>query len=322
MSRSFHTSAIALFFGASLTLSACQQNTPSEDIKVCNVNIHILGAAQDAGKPQIGQHNDPAWMDNKLVSPASSIAIADNVDGSRYLFDATPDIKAQLFALDRFSGSAGYRLDGIFLTHAHMGHYLGLAQFGREAMGAKSVPVFAMPRMASFLNNNGPWDQLIALNNIEIKPLSDKTSIELNQRVKVTPFLVPHRGEYSETVGYKIQGPSKSAIYLPDIDTWQEWEAMGTNIEDVIAQNDVLFLDATFYNADELPGRDMSDIPHPSMVQTMERLRKLSASDRAKIQFIHLNHSNPTHDKHTKAFEEIGKAGYKIAKTGASYCLD
>ncbi|PHR94284.1 MAG: pyrroloquinoline quinone biosynthesis protein PqqB [Robiginitomaculum sp.] len=313
---------LTLSFSAVLGLTACQQNTPTNSVNTCNVNIYVLGTAQDAGKPQIGHHIDTAWRNSEQIIPASSIAVADNTDNSRYLFDATPDIKAQLYALDQFSGAGGFRLDGIFLTHGHMGHYLGLAQLGREAMGADNMPVFAMPKMASFLENNGPWSQLVALNNISIKPLADQRPVTINPRISVTPFLVPHRGEYTETVGYQITGPGKSAIYLPDIDAWQDWDAMGTKLEDVVAQNDLLFLDATFYNGDELPGRDMSEIPHPTMVETMERLRTLSVADRAKVRFIHLNHSNPTHDKNTKAFTDIEKAGYKIAKTGEQYCLD
>ena len=41
-------------------------------------------------------------------------------------------------------------LSGVFLTHAHIGHYTGLMNFGNEAMGTKELPVFCMPKMKSF----------------------------------------------------------------------------------------------------------------------------------------------------------------------------
>jgi len=306
--------------GLMMGLASCQQPVVNTvEGSSCRVSLFVLGNAQDAGKPQIGRHDDPAWQNPALIAPATSLAVSDQDTGANYLFDATPDIKAQMYALDKYTNGGGFRLDGVFLTHGHMGHYLGLAQLGREAMGAKSVPVYAMPEMANFLETNGPWDLLVKLENIELMPLTNQIPIVLSGAVSVTPFIVPHRGEYTETVGYKIQGPGKSAIYLPDIDNWEAWS---TPIEDVIAANDLLFLDGTFYSGDELPGRDMSKIPHPTIIHSMEMFKNLSTPQRAKIRFIHLNHSNPAYDEHTNAYEDIEKAGYAIAKTGDRHCLD
>lgn len=309
--------AIGLVIG----LSACQEKQDLVKAETCNTNLFVLGTAQDAGKPQIGHSEDPAWQNAGLIRTASSLGLVDRQTASYTLFDASPDVKFQIYALENYSAVSNIKLEGIFLTHGHMGHYLGLAQFGREAMGAKSVPVYAMPKMQSFLETNGPWDLLVKLNNIEIKPLTNQTPVPVNGAT-VTPFLVPHRGEYTETVGFKIQGAGKSAIYLPDIDNWEQWEEMGTRLEDVIADNDYLFIDGTFFSGDELPGRDMSKIPHPTITHTMERLKPLSSAERSKIFFTHLNHSNPAHDKHTNAYEDIEKAGYRVAQTGAKICLD
>ncbi len=288
----------------------------------CRLDLIVLGTAQDAGKPQIGHDEDPAWKDPAQAEPASAIAIVDHARGTRYLFDATPDIKKQLYALDQTANSSGFRLDGIFLTHAHIGHYLGLAQLGREAMGAKAIPVYAMPAMQSFLTNNGPWSLLIRLKNIALMPLTGGHTFPLESGLRITPFLVPHRAEYTETVGYRIQGKSKNVIYLPDIDSWAQWDEMGTHLEDIIANNDVLYLDATFYSGDELPGRDMSKIPHPTISHTMKRLKPLAAAQKAKIRFIHLNHSNPAHDPTSEASKTIHKAGFNVAQTGERVCLD
>jgi len=235
---------------------------------------------------------------------------------------ASPDIKQQLYNLDQLDDGRGFALDGIFLTHGHMGHYLGLAQLGREAMGAKSIPVYAMPKMASFLENNGPWDQLVALKNIDIRRGADGQAIALNPSLTVTPFAVPHRGEYTETVGYRISSESRSAIYLPDIDSWTEWEAQGGSLERLVAENDRLYLDATFFSGAELPGRDMSLIPHPTISTTMEALAHLPDAKRAKVRFIHLNHSNPAHNPDSEEFREITRKGFRVAEVGEFYCLD
>jgi pyrroloquinoline quinone biosynthesis protein B len=312
---------IGMLLGAA-ALSACSSQTSEPVSTTCSTSLYVLGNGQDAGKPQIGVHDDPAWTNPEVRALATSVAVVDRNSGARYLFDATPDIKAQFYILDQQTGGSGYRLDGVFLTHGHMGHYLGLAHLGREAMGAQAVPVYAMPKMEAFLRTNGPWDQLVDLNNISLISLQSDQQVSLEGAVAVTPFTVPHRGEYTETVGYQIAGAGKSAIFLPDIDTWEEWEQQETRLEDVIAKNDYLFIDGSFFSGDELPGRDMSKIPHPTITHTMDYLRGLDAAERKKVKFIHLNHSNPAHDKHTNAFEEIEKAGYSIAQMGEKYCLD
>ena len=268
----------ALLLTLSLGFASCTGPTAPAIDTSCQTSLYILGTGQDAGKPQIGVHNDPAWTDVATRALATSIAIVEKDTGARYLFDAAPEMKAQLYVLDQRTGGTGFRLDGIFLTHGHMGHYLGLAQLGREAMGAKSVPVYAMPRMAEFLETNGPWDQLVVLNNIDVNNLSDGADVQLSNTLNVTPFAVPHRGEYTETVGFRIQGKTKSAIYLPDIDSWEQWESQGGSLETLISENDLLYLDGSFFSGDELPGRDMSKIPHPTIVHTMEKTKRAGCS--------------------------------------------
>lgn len=235
----------------------------------------------------------------------SCIAVIDPVSDERWMIDTTPDFKDQLARLGT------NKLSGIFLTHAHIGHYTGLMQLGREVIGEKDIPVYAMPRMLEFLSTNGPWDQLVKLRNISLKPLVDGQPIQLNPRLSITPFTVPHRDEYSETVGYKIAGPGKTVVYIPDIDKWEKWT---TKIEDVIAEADVCYLDGTFYADGELPGRNMSEIPHPFVMESMSRFAALPDSERDKIKFIHFNHSNPLLRHNSCEQLEVLKAGFGIAR--------
>jgi len=236
----------------------------------------------------------------------------DPASQERWIIDATPDFRDQLRLLDEsFPVTAKPGINGVFLTHGHIGHYAGLVHLGREVMGTKTIPVYAMPRMIAFLENNGPWDQLIRLNNISLRPLEDGAAVKLNERITITPFMVPHRDEYTETVGYRIDGPSKSVIYISDIDKWDRWDV---SIVDLISQVSRAYLDATFYEEGEIPGRNMVDIPHPFIEESMHLFDGLPAGEKSKIHFIHFNHSNPLLDRNSEAFRRVEDAGYHVAE--------
>jgi len=278
--------------------------------------IFVLGIAQDAGYPQANcyrPHCMRAWQDPTLRRLTSSIAVVDGRHGAKYVFDATPDMKEQLYRLQVEAPEISYNLGGIFLTHGHIGHYTGLMHFGREAVGADAVPVFAMPRMHDFLSNNGPWSQLVGLRNIELVPIEAGKEIALNDELSVVPLPVPHRDEYTETVGYKINGPNKSALFIPDIDKWNKWD---TDIRGLVKDVDYALLDATFFADGELPDRDMSEIPHPFVRESMELFADFSETDKAKIIFIHFNHTNPLLIDGSDAQKTVRSHGFSFASEG------
>ena len=277
--------------------------------------LFVLGVAQDAGYPQVGcyeEHCMPGWEDPSLRRGATSIALIDPAAKTKYLFEATPNLPEQLYALEKEAPSEQYELEGIFLTHAHMGHYAGLMFLGHEAMGGKDIPVYAMPRMQSYLRSNGPWSQLVEFNNIVLQPLADNKAVTL-AGMSVTPLLVPHRDEFSETVGYLIKGANKSALFIPDINKWSVWE---TEIAQIIQTVDYALLDATFYGDGELPGRDMSKVPHPLVTETMQALSGLSVEDRNKVWFIHMNHTNPLLNPDSEEANTVRANGFNIAVEG------
>lgn len=282
--------------------------------------LFILGVAQDAGYPQTGcyeEHCVPGWGDARLRRGAVSLGLVDPAANKKYMFDATPDFPAQLYNLETEASSEYYEFAGIFLTHAHIGHYTGLMFLGHEAMGASDVPVYAMPRMMEYLATNGPWSQLVNYKNIILSPLQNKKTESLGT-LKVTPFLVPHRDEYSETVGYRIEGPRKSAIFIPDINKWSEWQ---TDLSELVKTVDYALIDATFYADGELPGRDMSKIPHPFVVESMEALENLPAGERNKVWFIHLNHTNPLLNAESEESKLVRAKGFNIAIEGIRLSL-
>ena len=277
--------------------------------------LYILGVVQDAGYPQAGcyqPHCLSGWEDARLSRGATSIALINPEANKKFLFEATPNLPEQLYRLDIEAPGDRFELAGIFLTHAHMGHYTGLMFLGHESMGASNIPVYAMPRMNNYLKTNGPWSQLVDFGNIELRGLEDARAVPLDQ-LAVTPFLVPHREEYSETVGYRIDGPNKSAIFIPDINKWSDWN---TDIAELVKSVDYALIDATFYADGELVGRDMSQIPHPFVSESMSIFEHLSREDRGKVWFIHLNHTNPLLDANSEQSLFVKSQGFNIAVEG------
>ncbi len=305
-------------------VSGCTQPQTMAPVSTCDVSLIVLGVAQDAGKPQIGNSNDPAWDDPSLERHATSLALVDYrpPNTKRWLFEATPDLKRQLHRLDGLTPSAASpHPDGVFLTHAHIGHYTGLLMFGHEAMGAENMTVYAMPRMANYLAENGPWSQLVRYHNIILAIMAAGQPEQLASDIVVTPFLVPHRQEFSEVAGFKIQGPSKTALFIPDIDSWEDWDAEGTQIEDFIRDVDFAYVDATFFADGEIPGRDMSGFPHPFVSHSMKRFASLSETERSKIRFIHMNHTNPLLIPGAQERNVVKKNGFNIAEEDEIMCL-
>ena len=189
---------------------------------------------------------------------------------------------------------------------------------GREGLGGKNIMVYALKRMSRFLTKNGPWDQLVKLNNISIQTISNKEFVKLSENIFVIPIRVPHRDEYSETVGYKIIGKSKKILFIPDIDKWDEWKK---SIIEEVKLVDYAFIDGTFYNGTEL-NRDMREIPHPSIEETLQLFSNQPVAERNKIYFIHINHTNPILTNKNGIRDLVESLGFNIAQRGLKIKLD
>ena len=236
---------------------------------------------------------------------------------TKYLIDATPNISEQLNYLNKL-GTSEKLVDGIFLTHAHIGHYTGLMYLGKEGVSARDINVYALSRMKNFLETNGPWEKLVQNKNIKLKDLSKRDTVFLDKNLKVLPIVVPHRDEYSETVGYKIIGETRSALFIPDIDKWDKWDV---SIIQEISKVDYAFIDGTFYDGEEINYRDISEIPHPFIIESMSLLKNLSSKEKNKVYFIHLNHTNPALDEDSNAFKQIHENGFHVARINEVFSL-
>lgn len=276
----------------------------------------VLGTAQDGGFPHLGCTKPPcqsAWRHPDQRRNVVSLALVSPQTKQWWLFEATPDIREQLQLFrDLTDSTYDYLPAGIFLTHAHIGHYTGLMELGREVLNTKNVPVYALPRMCAYLQQNGPWSQLVQLQNIQIQPLVADSSAAIAPNITVRAFTVPHRDEFSETAGFRIDAGDRRYLFIPDIDKWEKWPR---SIAAEIVAVDVALLDGTFFQDGELANRSMKDVPHPFVQETISLLKNLPDKERNKVWFIHFNHTNPLlWDEKTR--KTVRKAGFNVAEQG------
>jgi pyrroloquinoline quinone biosynthesis protein B len=281
----------------------------------------VLGAAQDGGLPQAGCYSPRCDRARRIPRYVASLAIIQPTANRYYLVDATPDLIRQLdlIAEPGFEERAQSRrpFDAIFLTHAHIGHYLGLAVLGREGLGMAPTRCYCTPAMADYLTRNGPWSLLVSEGRLTFPRLDfDRwTSVDEDLSVRILP--VPHRREFSDTVAFFFRGPTRTLLYLPDIDRWETWDR---RIEDVVREVDVALLDATFYSTDELPGRSVEQVPHPLVPHTMDRLEPAVRQGK-RVVFTHLNNTNPALDDDGPEAREVRRRGFEIAREGMRFDL-
>lgn len=279
-------------------------------------SVVVLGTAQDGGHPQIGCYRPccvDAWDDPALHHLPAALGIRTET-GGRWLVEASPALPQQLHRLHRHAprGPSQPLLDGLLLTHAHMGHLVGLAYLGTEAAAVRGLPVYLPAGLAARLQEAVPWSALVSEGRLKLHPLRHGDTLRLSDAVTVDVLEVPHRREWSETLAFVVSGPRRRVLFLPDIDDWESWSV---SLPDLLQQVDVAWLDATFYADGELE-RDMSSIPHPRVVDTMRLLSSLPASVRARVRFSHLNHTNPLLDRNSPASAAVREAGFQIAWEG------
>ena len=254
------------------------------------VEAILLGVSQDAGVPQAGcmcKNCVTARVDSNKSQLAACLGLIDRQIGKSWIIDCTPGFPEQLHLLNEYAPECVF--SGIFLSHAHIGHYTGLIHLGREAMNTQLVPIYVSDSMTEFLRCNLPWRQLVEEQNIELVRLRPNITFELSPNLCVMPTLVPHRKEYTDTFAFVVSGTNRKLFYCPDIDSWDDW---GYDLRDFINDVEIALLDGTFFDADELPDRDMTEVKHPLIIDTANRLRYANCD----VRFVHLNHTNVLFD--------------------------
>jgi pyrroloquinoline quinone biosynthesis protein B len=305
-----------------LSGSAAAGDAPGPERQEARYELIVLGIAQDGGVPHVGCDKAccrEARASGRTLFPAS-LGIHDKETGALVLVEATPAVEPQLALLQARSGERNRGrapVDAVLLTHAHIGHYLGLAHFGREVAATDRLPVFVSPRLGDFLRSNGPWSQLVDLNQIVLGEVAPGQPFEPVPGVRVTALPVPHRDEFSDTMAFRIEAGNSRVLFVPDVDAWDRDPGLLERLLDGVT---AAFVDATFYDGRELPGRDLSTIPHPLMTDTMDRLAAWGREHPGALAFIHLNHTNPAL-RDPAIRETITGRGFRVAEQGETLPL-
>jgi pyrroloquinoline quinone biosynthesis protein B len=287
--------------------------------------LFVLGITQDGGLPHFGceQACCAAARASGRVEFPVALGVVDRRGASPpklLLVEATPRIEEQVAMLHELAGVHGRGrapVDAVLTTHAHLGHYLGLAWFGREVAGSRAVPLHCSPRFAQFLRSNAPWRQLVALQQLDVREFAVGEAFAPWPGLTVRALAVPHRDEFSDTMAYVLRGPTRAVLFVPDIDAWERTPGLLATLLDGV---DVAYLDGTFFDGSELPDRDPREIPHPLMTRTMELLGERARARPGTLRFLHCNHTNPAlHDPVVRA--RVEAAGFAIAVAGERVAL-
>lgn len=286
------------------------------------VSVFVLGTAQDGGVPHVGCVRVCCKTARKhgLQRHPACLGVVDRAANQTLLIEASPAIDAQISLLQEASGLEGQGrnpVDAVLLTHAHIGHYAGLLQLGREVAATSRLPVWVSARMADFLRANGPWKQLVELEQIELRVFTPGMPFRPLPGLDVEAIPVPHRDEYSDTMAFRLRGENRALLFVPDINRWSA--SSKTQSRDLLAELlegvDVAYLDGTFWDGSEVPGRNLREIPHPTMKETMQRLASRARAQPGALRFIHLNHSNPAwRDPLVEA--QVDRQGFALARRG------
>ncbi|MBL8751863.1 MAG: MBL fold metallo-hydrolase [Planctomycetes bacterium] len=311
------------FVGAALALAACVA-PPAPAPAPADVELVVLGIAQDGGLPHFGCEQPcctEARRTGRVLYP-SALGVVDRRGGTPKLLlvEATPRIEEQVALLHDTAGVHGrgrQPVDAVLTTHAHLGHYLGLAWFGREVAGSRAIPLHASPRFCAFVEAQAPWKQLVALQQIAPRPFAVGEPFAPWPGLTITAVQVPHRDEFSDTMAFVLRGPNRAVLFVPDVDAWEKSPGLLDRLLDGV---DVAYLDGTFYDGRELPDRNLAEIPHPLMARTMELLGERARRRPGTLRFLHMNHSNPVlHDAALRA--RIEMSGFGVAAQGERVAL-
>ena len=91
---------------------------------------------------------------------------------------------------------------------------------------------------------------------------------------------------------------------MPDTDE------MTPEIVELVAKSDTAIVDGTFYNNNEISTRDITEIPHPFIQESIPLLKDTGA----RIIFTHINHTNPVNDPVSQASGHVIQARVEIAR--------
>ena len=271
--------------------------------------LTVLGISQDGGRPQPGCQR-PCCQDLSAVDYRSPVSLGIKTkNGTTILIEATRDLGRQLITFGEPN------IDHLFLTHAHLGHVDGLGLFGRETMSARGIPLHSSPSMQNLIKSTPAWALLLEQGVFELTEIGH---VKIDD-VVIESIAIPHRAELSDMHAFVLRGKEHSVLFLPDHDSWDQTLAAhsASSIREWLKEIEVThaLLDGTFWSGDELQGRDMSVVPHPTIQDSLSRLGERQSGD-PEIYFTHLNHTNPAYREDGAEYQKITKFGWRVSSEG------
>tara|TARA_B100001250_G_scaffold50110_1_gene39175 strand:+ start:237 stop:1124 length:888 start_codon:yes stop_codon:yes gene_type:complete len=286
------------------------------------VSVTILGTAQDGGIPQAGcscERCNEAHKDLRLRKYPVSLGII-GTDGSKHIIEVTKNLSEQLMIWST-NGNELFIPETVSITHLHLGHVEGIGQFGKPVMASKEVDVFLSHKNKNIFDERSDIKLMIEENNIRTHAKNFNQLFEPMQGCGFSlQFIsIPHRSELGDTAAIIIKGNKRNILFMPDQDSWEETLEYYSkeNIREFLKMFDIneALIDGTFWSMEELPGRNISEIPHPTIQDSLKLLGKRMEND-PRISFLHLNHSNPVNDIGSKQRKLVEENGWRVSEIG------
>ena len=286
------------------------------------VSVTILGTAQDGGIPQAGcscERCNEAHKNLKLRKYPVSLGII-GTDGSKHIVEVTKNLSEQLMIWSSNKNEL-FIPETVSITHLHLGHVEGIGQFGKPVMASKEVDVFLSHKNKNVFDERSDIKLMIKQNNIRTHSKNFNQLFEPKQGCGFSlQFIsIPHRSELGDTAAIIIKGNEKNILFMPDQDSWEETLEYYSkeNIRDFLKMFNINYalIDGTFWSMKELPGRNISEIPHPTIQDSLKLLGKRMEKD-PRISFLHLNHSNPVNDIGSKQRKLVEEYGWGVSEIG------
>ena len=304
------------------------------------MKVMVLGAAAGGGFPQwnCNCHNCCGVRSGSIeAQPRTQSSIAVSADGERWiLFNASPDIRAQLEANPPLQPKKGRRdtgVHGIVLADSQIDHTTGLL-FLREGC---PLSVYCTDMVAQDLSTGFPifvmlqsWDGGVNHTTVPIDgsafQVSDIEEIAITAvplQGKAPPYS-PHRHDphVGDNVGYLIEDTRSQAslFYAPGLGQ------MSSVLLDMMGGADCVMVDGTFWSEDEMQRAGVgiklaSDMGHLPQSGDEGMLNWLSKVQGPRKILIHINNTNPILIENSPERKLVEESGVEVAYDGMAFDL-
>lgn len=299
--------------------------------------IKVLGSAAGGGFPQWNcacPNCRRARSGDPNVSARRNDSLAVSPDGIRWaLLNASPDICLQSEAhacLHPGPPLRGSPVQTVLLTDAELDHTTGLLGLRQGS----SIDIYAPPPVLLALADGFPIRRILEpyASNRWLEAIPEESFPLFGGQLSVCPFYLGHkppryvsasqpshptRESEPWVVGYRIMDRETGgvAVYAPGIESWSE------TLERHMEGADVLFVDGTFWQSDELralgvselDASEMGHLPIAGTNGSADRLARLSASRKV---YVHINNTNPILVDHSPERRSLTAMGIEVGFDG------